>query len=73
MNRMYEIKKHIITTFGSVAKVAQICGVTPGAVSQWSVIPARHQVALLNFAQERNLDLTSEDFFSPRSEVESGH
>lgn len=52
----------IISKLGGVGEVARICGITAGAVSQWTMIPARHQAPLLNRAIERGLDITSEHF-----------
>ncbi len=59
---MKDIKDRIITKCGGVKAVAEICGVTPGAVSQWGIIPARHQLTLLKKARQRGVDLTPEDF-----------
>ncbi len=56
------MKERIITKFGGTNAVAEICGVTPGAVSQWDVIPARHQLTLLNAAKTKKLRLSAEDF-----------
>jgi acetolactate synthase-1/2/3 large subunit len=58
------MKERIITKFGGTNAVAEICGVTPGAVSQWEVIPARHQVTLLNAAKAKKLRLSAEDFMA---------
>ena len=58
------MKERIITKFGGTNAVAEICGVTPGAVSQWEVIPARHQLTLLNAAKAKKLRITAEDFMT---------
>ena len=58
-----KIKDKIISIFESVKCVAEICEVTPGAVSQWNIIPSRHQAALLAYAQNHNIKLLPNDFF----------
>ncbi len=60
-----ELKEKIIVKFGGTNAVAEICGVTPGAVSQWDLIPAKHQLTLLNEARARQLRLSAEDFIAP--------
>jgi len=60
---MNEIKKAIISKFGGVKMVANICGITSGAVSQWVEIPPRHQRKLLEAAPSRKIKLTPYDFF----------
>ena len=55
-------KEKIIAAFGGNATVAELCGVTPGAVSQWAIIPAKHQITLLAAAKQRNIRLRAEDF-----------
>jgi len=55
-------KEQIIAKFGGNGAVAEICNVTPGAVSQWDIIPARHQMTLLQEARARGISLTSESF-----------
>ncbi|MFM9889295.1 MAG: biosynthetic-type acetolactate synthase large subunit [Rickettsiales bacterium] len=57
-----DFKERIITKFGGTGAVAEICDVTPGAVSQWDMIPARHQRTLLAEARARNIRLSAEDF-----------
>lgn len=58
-------KERIITKFGGNGAVAEICNVTPGAVSQWDIIPARHQMTLLAEARARNMRLSADDFLGP--------
>lgn len=53
-------KESIIAKFGGTGAVAEICNVTPGAVSQWDIIPARHQMTLLQEARARGISLSSE-------------
>lgn len=60
---MTEIKDMIIDKFGGVGIVANICGITPGAVSQWTIIPASHQQTLLNAARKDGIDLRPQHFF----------
>ena len=55
-------KEKIIAKFGGNNAVADICNVTPGAVSQWDIIPARHQMTLLQEARARGISLTSDSF-----------
>ena len=57
-----ETKEKIIAKFGGTNAVAEICGVTPGAVSQWALIPAKHQATLLREAKSRRVRLGAEDF-----------
>ncbi len=57
-----ETKEKIIAKFGGTNAVADICGVTPGAVSQWELIPAKHQATLLREAKSRRVRLSAEDF-----------
>lgn len=57
-----ETKEKIIAKFGGTNAVAEICGVTPGAVSQWELIPAKHQATLLREAKSRRVRLGAEDF-----------
>ncbi len=57
-----DTKEKIISKFGGTNVVADICGVTPGAVSQWELIPARHQMTLLAAAKSRNIRLSADDF-----------
>ncbi|MDX2094906.1 MAG: biosynthetic-type acetolactate synthase large subunit [Alphaproteobacteria bacterium] len=59
-----DTKEKIIALFGGTNAVAEICGVTPGAVSQWALIPARHQRTLLNEAKTRRLRLDATDFMA---------
>ncbi|MFZ4540702.1 MAG: biosynthetic-type acetolactate synthase large subunit [Rickettsiales bacterium] len=59
-----ETKDKIIAKFGGTNAVADICGVTPGAVSQWELIPAKHQLTLLKEAQSRKMRLGAEDFMA---------
>ena len=59
---MPNTKERIIARFGGTTHVADICGVTPGAVSQWEIIPARHQRRLLDAAKQRNIALKAEEF-----------
>ena len=62
-----DMKEKIISKFGGTNAVAEICGVTPGAVSQWELIPSKHQITLLNEAKARKLRLNAEDFMAPQS------
>ncbi len=55
-------KEKIIAAFGGNAAVAELCSVTPGAVSQWGVIPAKHQMTLLAAAKAKNIRIKAEDF-----------
>lgn len=57
-----EPKERIITKFGGTNAVAEICGVTASAVSQWTDIPSRHQRTLLTEAKARKIRLSAEDF-----------
>lgn len=57
-----DTKERIIAKFGGTNTVAEICDVTPGAVSQWEIIPARHQSTLLAEARRRNISLRAEEF-----------
>lgn len=72
-----DTKERIIGKFGGTNVVADLCGVTPGAVSQWELIPARHQVTLLNEAKRLNIALKADDFLgvkpgpSPRERKEA--
>src|SRR5262245_40409650 len=59
---MKNIKDRIISKCGGVKAVAEMCGVTAGAVSQWELIPARHQLTLLREAKARGIDLSADDF-----------
>ena len=63
------MKEKIISKFGGTNAVAEICGVTPGAVSQWELIPSKHQITLLNEAKARKLRLSAEDFMAPQSNL----
>ena len=67
-----DIKEKIITKFGGTNAVAEICGVTPGAVSQWELIPAKHQMTLLNEAKARHIRLSAEDFIQERRANSTG-
>jgi len=60
---MSEIKDKIVSAFGGVVVVAGICGITPGAVSQWEIIPASHQQTLLDWARNNNIGIGPADFF----------
>ena len=57
------IKDRIISKLGGVGVVARICGVTAGAVSQWKLIPSKHQGVLLNAARQNSIDVDASDFF----------
>jgi acetolactate synthase I/II/III large subunit len=57
-----ETKEKVIAKFGGTNAVAEICGVTPGAVSQWERIPAKHQATLLREAKSRRVRISAEDF-----------
>lgn len=61
-------KEKIIAKFGGTNAVAEICGVTPGAVSQWDLIPAKHQMTLLSEAKARHIRLNAEDFLEHKPE-----
>lgn len=63
---MINLKSKVLEVFGGNNAVALICGVTPGAVSQWDNIPAKHQSALLDYAEKHNLDFRPDDFFRER-------
>lgn len=58
---MSEIKSSVISKFGGVGVLADICGVTPGAVSQWKRIPAQHMTTILMAAREKHIDLEADD------------
>jgi acetolactate synthase-1/2/3 large subunit len=60
-------KEKIVAKFGGTNEVAEICGVTPGAVSQWELIPARHQTTLLQEAKRRSIALRADDFHAPET------
>ncbi len=62
-----DMKEKIISKFGGTNAVAEICNVTPGAVSQWELIPAKHQITLLNEAKSRKMRLTAEDFMATQT------
>lgn len=50
--------KNIISQFGGQQVVANICGITQGAVSQWKeFIPSKHQPALIEEARRKGLDI----------------
>lgn len=57
------IKDDIIAKFGGVNAVALICGVTAGAVSQWTLIPARHQNTLLSAAIKNGINVKPDHFY----------
>jgi acetolactate synthase-1/2/3 large subunit len=59
-----DMKERIIAKFGGTNSVAELCGVTPGAVSQWDLIPAKHQITLLNEAKSRHIRLNAEEFMA---------
>ena len=59
-----DMKERIIAKFGGTNVVAELCGVTPGAVSQWDLIPAKHQITLLKEAKARHIRLTAEEFMA---------
>ncbi len=63
-----DMKEKIIAKFGGTNAVADICGVTASAVSQWDLIPAKHQLTLLNEAKARNIRLRAEDFMASKPE-----
>lgn len=66
-------KEKIIAAFGGTNEVASICGVTPGAVSQWDIIPARHQMTLLQEARARGVTLGADAFLGAvRGDRKSG-
>ena len=62
-----DAKENIVAKFGGTNVVAEICGVTPGAVSQWDLIPARHQVTLLKEAKARHIRLSADDFLAQKT------
>lgn len=64
-----ETKEKIIAKFGGTNAVAEICGVTPGAVSQWALIPAKHQATLLREAKSRRVRLGADDFLANERRV----
>ena len=64
-----DAKENIIAKFGGTNVVAEICNVTPGAVSQWDLIPTRHQVTLLKEAKARHIRLTADDFLTPKTQT----
>lgn len=57
-----DAKERIIAKFGGTSAVAEICNVTPGAVSQWDLVPARHQQTLVEEARRRGITLRAEEF-----------
>lgn len=64
-----KIKERVLAIFGGREKVAEICGVTPSAVSQWGIIPARHQLALLTHAKSKRIKIDPNVFYAkPKSQ-----
>lgn len=66
-----DTKERIIAKFGGTNAVAEICDVTPGAVSQWDLIPTRHQTTLLAEAKRRNIRLVADEFHGAKPVRES--
>lgn len=62
---MSDAKHTIIGRFGGPASVARICGVTPGAVSQWVIIPAKHWPTLIREAEKEGIELTLSELYGP--------
>ncbi len=62
-----DTKERIIAKFGGTNHVADICGVTPGAVSQWELVPARHQMTLLAEAKRLNIPLKADEFHGAKA------
>lgn len=69
---MHTIKDNVISKLGGVGVVADICGITPGAVSQWEIIPARHQSAILADARARGIDLSPEEIINGKKPKRNG-
>jgi hypothetical protein len=64
------IKAHILSRFGGLNAVADICGVSISAVSQWDIIPAVHQMKLYAYAQKRRMKFDAEEFHTvPKKEL----
>jgi len=61
---MESTKDYVISKLGGVGKVADICAVTPGAVSQWEIIPAKHQQAILAAARSEGIRLSPEEIIN---------
>ena len=64
-----DAKENIIAKFGGTNVVAEICNVTASAVSQWDLIPTRHQVTLLKEAKALHIRLTADDFLTPQTQT----
>ena len=61
---MESIKDNIVNRMGGASAVAEICGITQGAVSQWrKYIPTKYVGILLDAAKQRKIDLDVNEFF----------
>ncbi len=59
----------VVFIFGGQSKLAQVLGVTGGAVSQWKrhgQIPDRHKPVILDLARVRGLDISANDLIEGR-------
>jgi len=55
---------NVLSIFGGLENVSEICGVSKSAVCQWRKgVPYRHQQTLLSYAREKRIKFTAEDFF----------
>jgi hypothetical protein len=62
---MRDIRDHIISKFKNLRIIADICGVTPGAVSQWRQIPPEYMRPLIEGGKKIGVELKPEDFVYP--------
>jgi hypothetical protein len=62
---MSKPKDYIISLFGGGSNVANICGVSPSAVTGWEYIPAKHHQALYEYGltMKPKIKLKLEHFF----------
>lgn len=61
----------IIRLFGGQVPMAAALGVTQSTISRWNtnnLIPARHQIHVLETARARGIDLKPDDFFASAEE-----
>lgn len=64
---MQNIVDHLVSIWGSQAKVAAVAGVKQSSVAEWKargVVPVRPARKLLGAAREGNLPLNADHFFS---------
>ena len=61
MDNLKTHKDHIVLAFGGTNVVAEICNVTPSAVSQWDRVPSKHLPALLMAARARKIKINAND------------